>query len=354
MIGLGLGITQLSCRGFTAAQRVVNDGLRVLRSFGQDAHIWLPGVGQVNGLTAGNWIDSAGTVPAVIDNPVGKVTDSFGGIHATQSLTGSKPILRRGILNLTPRSNTFTDALWFYPAGAATFVGSTDPTGALNSYRSTPGTVGNAPINTSANNNRTYSDQTFANGTYTIALWVKTDAIDSAVALYLEDRLSDTVRGSGSTTTNSTWQLIVATGTTAGASAGVRILWASTQAVLLGGVGLFAGTLTAQQIIAAGGIPLTTTAPASSSQGPSWFDTSGSKSINATFPAGNESVTVIDALPTGQATATGQNVVGTYNVASASGTRTSGKIIVSPSSALSAPDLLALQKYANLLAGVSI
>lgn len=108
----------------------------------------------------------------------------------------------------------------------------------------------------------------------------------------------------------------------------------------------FVGTLTAAQILAFGGIPLTTTAPASTALGPWWWDTSGGKSIVATFPAGNESVTVIDSVSTGQVTTTAQNVVGAYSIS----TPTNGRIIVKGT--LTAPGLALLQALANKWAGL--
>jgi len=65
-----------------------------LQSLGANAHVWLPGVGTLNGLTAGNWLDSAGTTPATVDNPVGKVSDAIGSIAATQPTTANKPQLK--------------------------------------------------------------------------------------------------------------------------------------------------------------------------------------------------------------------------------------------------------------------
>ncbi len=42
------------------------------------------------------WQDSAGTVPAAVDSPVGKINDKSGnGNHATQATTARKPILRQ-------------------------------------------------------------------------------------------------------------------------------------------------------------------------------------------------------------------------------------------------------------------
>lgn len=50
-------------------------GLAVLRSFGADAHLYLPGVGYANGIDAGNWLDTSFASTAV-DQPVGLAMDA--------------------------------------------------------------------------------------------------------------------------------------------------------------------------------------------------------------------------------------------------------------------------------------
>jgi len=66
----------------------------VLRKFGTDAHAYLPGVGVVSGLIAGNYSDSARTTLTEVDAVVGGVTDAQGTIHAAQTTTANKPMLR--------------------------------------------------------------------------------------------------------------------------------------------------------------------------------------------------------------------------------------------------------------------
>jgi hypothetical protein len=56
--------------------------LNILRKYGSDAHAYIPGVGAISGLTAGNYLDSAGTQPGEVDQPVGLVLGATGGIHA--------------------------------------------------------------------------------------------------------------------------------------------------------------------------------------------------------------------------------------------------------------------------------
>lgn len=69
-LGLGLGLTKAG--GLTLTQRAIS----ILRRYGTDAHVYLPGVGVVSGLTAGNYIDTAGTQSASVNDPVGLVLDA--------------------------------------------------------------------------------------------------------------------------------------------------------------------------------------------------------------------------------------------------------------------------------------
>lgn len=68
--------------------------LKVLAKFGTDAHMWMPGIGYVNGVNASNFIDVAGTVSATNGSLIGNVSDVGGGnITVTQSLDMRKPTL---------------------------------------------------------------------------------------------------------------------------------------------------------------------------------------------------------------------------------------------------------------------
>ena len=79
----------------TLARRV----LAILARYGTNAHLYLPGVGTVNGITCGNWLDSAGTTSASVDNPVGLVLDEplaanlgANAAPSTSSTTGFTPV----------------------------------------------------------------------------------------------------------------------------------------------------------------------------------------------------------------------------------------------------------------------
>lgn len=67
-----------------------------MASYGASAHLWLPGVGRVNGIAVGNFLDSAGVTPAVLSDPIGRVNNcSKGAVVCTQSTAQFKPFLRQ-------------------------------------------------------------------------------------------------------------------------------------------------------------------------------------------------------------------------------------------------------------------
>jgi hypothetical protein len=53
------------------------------------AHLYRPGVGWLDNLRAGNYTDSAGTLPGVLDSPVGLTVDALGGLGNTVVVNGS-------------------------------------------------------------------------------------------------------------------------------------------------------------------------------------------------------------------------------------------------------------------------
>jgi len=90
-LGQALDIAGLSGVGGSGVAVVnpITEGLMVLRTFGTDSHIWIPGVGQLNGLTAGNYIDSAGTTLGAYDNPAGLGLDAMGGLGAVLAVSNT-------------------------------------------------------------------------------------------------------------------------------------------------------------------------------------------------------------------------------------------------------------------------
>ncbi len=70
--------------------------LQVLAAYGNDAWMWIPGVGTVNGIDAKNWLNSNYTTAVAVDQQVGSVTNSGSAstVHLTQATTGNRPFLR--------------------------------------------------------------------------------------------------------------------------------------------------------------------------------------------------------------------------------------------------------------------
>lgn len=188
------------------------------------------------------------------------------GIHATQPTTANKPILRRGIVNLLSYSNDLTNAAWTKTN--------------INNLGSVPAPDGS---NTASNLNfvfvnpitRLYQDTAFqsANGTrYTFAVWMRS-ATPCKISVGVQ-RSGPADPEQAEVDVTAMWQLFVFShsGVFTGTSAVRGVIFSYDTSfnknIEIWRPGLFQGTLTAQQIIAAGGIPLTTTAPASSSRGP--------------------------------------------------------------------------------------
>jgi hypothetical protein len=73
---IGLGASLRSPRNLSIGQKAVS----ILKKYGNDAHIYLPGIGTLSGLQAGNYLDSAGTTLGTVDNPVGLVLDAAGSV----------------------------------------------------------------------------------------------------------------------------------------------------------------------------------------------------------------------------------------------------------------------------------
>lgn len=62
---------------------IIQRAIAVLRRFGTDAHVWLPGVGSVNGMTAGNYLLSdTSTGLTTQDDKVGRGRDAMGSLGA--------------------------------------------------------------------------------------------------------------------------------------------------------------------------------------------------------------------------------------------------------------------------------
>ena len=202
---------------------------------------------------------------AVTINPGDVSFKEVTGIHATQGTPGFKPTLRKGIVNLLTYSQQVMPAFGGWNGSAV---------GTINSSQAPDGTMSASTVTTTSD--WIWKDVTGSVGTYTFAIWMRAaNGTSFQTGLFLNEMSSGTKRGQTLITVTDTWTLFVVSGTTS-TGAGMGRVEISNG---IGGVnppigtqfyraGLFAGTLTAAQILAAGGIPMTTTAPASSQAGP--------------------------------------------------------------------------------------
>lgn len=109
--------THLSRMGSVHRLGLVTRAIGILRKYGTDAHVYLPGVGTVSGLTAGNYLDSAGVTAASVDNPVGLSLD------ALQAMTMGSELVTNGT-NLVTTAGWTPTALSGAPASLSVSAGS--------------------------------------------------------------------------------------------------------------------------------------------------------------------------------------------------------------------------------------
>lgn len=378
----------IGCSPYNAEQTVITQAIAVLRRFGSDAHIYLPGVGMLNGLQAGNYLDSAGTTVGTVDQPVGLVLDAAGGlgvdvvvngdfsngftgwtaqqptvgsvavvggvlrilstdgsvaaafqniglvagktykvtfdlvittgtfalqngaqsttyithstsgpkevfitaidavltlkrqtgvcdftidnisvrevtgIAASQPTTSAKPILRRGAVNLLTYSGDFSNAAWV-KAGSVTVSGSTVSFPVVSQALSQTITM-STPVGTQA------TGLFLASGVGTILLGVARAGAGTYEQSTAEITLTATP------TLYAVTHTIINSGQTGFIPFVSRGTSGTATSVTLQAAALFAGTYTAAQIQSLGGIPLTSTAPASTALGPQYWSFDGS------------------------------------------------------------------------------
>ena len=468
---------RLSKMGSASKLGLIAKAIGILRKYGADAHVYLPGIGTVSGLTAGNYLDSAGTTAATVDNPVGLsldalqamtiggevcgdvnlstpaywtagagwtvagnkathvagstanlnpatnniltigkayavtlaidsisggavslpnltnsvpittpgtvtqigvatfsgfflqaaaatnvVTSSISikqipGIHATQATTANKPILRRGLLNQALNSKNITGAAWI-PANLAAIASNLlTPINSAVVHRvdQVITTVAGAVTLCFEVRPNGYTKFGFRENT-TSGAWATFDCSGAGALL-----------GSASVTATSislisagSYRVVVTfTASSAANTFATYVLDAAytnvaphsytytpdaVSGMYLDAFGLFQGTYTAQQIIDAGGIPLTTSAAASSATGKYWWQFDSTDSLTATYPAGYESATIINALTSGVTTTQGVNVVGSYSIGPS--VNTAGRIVLK--TAPTAEKLAVLQSFMGL------
>jgi len=271
--------THLSRMGSVHRLGLVQRTIGILRKYGTNAHVYLPGVGTISGITAGNYLDSAGTTAASVDNPVGLVVDPLGAVNATQSTTANKPILRRGLLNLIRYSDDQSNAAWTNVNLNVTPGQASSPYGTSDSALLAPTAVSGSHV--------LYQNNVTIARNVTMAFIAKAGVLQflspsnagAGVLTSTFDLVAGTSANGASTTSSMVslgggWWLGAMSFTAAYTAASFYINNSGSASIASfagNGVdglymylaGLFDGTYTAQQILDAGGIPLTTTSAAS-------------------------------------------------------------------------------------------
>jgi hypothetical protein len=192
------------------------------------------------------------------------------GIHATAS-GAARPTLRRGAVNLLTYSQDFANAAWVkgdLGASSWSFVaGVQDPFGGTSAF--TASLSGSRFF-------RQSSVPTIAGATYTQAVWIRSSASGGAANIRLTTN-NVTAWNTGYSTKvalSNSWQLLVTSGVVQTGNTLAHIMFGTADAtgtldascygnIDVYSASLFQGTLTAQQILNEGGIPLTTTTAAS-------------------------------------------------------------------------------------------
>lgn len=217
------------------------------------------------------------------------------GIHATQSTTANKPALRRGLYNLLTYSNDQTNGAWVSNTTWVTILGQviTDA-GTGDDFRSNNVAITSDALErtfammlkkTTGAANFKAIGLALTGGTIVYGITVvntNTGVISSySAAVGSTPTISDAgdywlvtrpVTNNSTGNTNANCRIYAAFNTD-GTTTKTQSTTGSTE---VGGAGLFQGTLTASQILAEGGIPLTTSAAASNqSAGRYWLDFDG-------------------------------------------------------------------------------
>jgi hypothetical protein len=249
-MSLSVGIS-----GLGPKDAIVQRALAILRRPGITANVYTAGLGAINALQAGNYSDSGLTTLAVVDGPVGGVVDGTGVINATQSTAGNRPTLRRGLLNLLTYSNALDNVAWV-AQGTASKSGQS--------------------LLMPAVGDKAYQISVSSAGTVTIAFVLSGTGTVSIHGFNATN--GDMGMQQVTLTATPTIYVITITPTVANSRVyfGRHNAGDTATTVAFGGAGLFQGTLTASQILAEGGIPLTTSAAASNpSAGRYWWGSDG-------------------------------------------------------------------------------
>jgi len=274
---IGIGIWRR--RNMSLGQQAMG----VLRKFGTNAHLYLPGVGMVDGVTAGNYLDSAGTTAATVDGLVGLVTDSLGAVNASQSTGANRPTERRGIVNNKTYSHDLSQAAGWTFTASSYATGKLDPNGGSSAFKIIESAT-NAQHYVTGGSVTVGTPSTFAavlkqdgRGWATLTSWTSYanfDLVNGVVGnTGVSTGLSIAAMGNGyflcvlNWTPVNTQGAVISVNSSNTSSFGPSYIGDGASGIDFYGCALFTGTLTAAQILAAGGIPLTTTTAASSTAG---------------------------------------------------------------------------------------
>lgn len=300
----------IGCSPNNAEQSVITQAIAVLRKYGSDAHVYLPGVGMLNGLQAGNYIDSAGTTQGTVDQPVGLVLDAAGGL-GVELIDNSVGAL--GSTYAIRCTSTAVGSGFYFVIGGGVFAAAVATPDPLVTFGKTYKVIldvsgvagGVVNLYLSSGQNGGLASTPFLTGN-TVGVFEAIVTPDIAT----RDCITALCGASGKSIT---FKVSVREVTGIHASQPTT----SNKCILRQTGGRYNWVFDATDL------------------------------LTATFPAGNESVTVIDALGTGQVTTTGVNVVGAYSMGPS--VTLYGRMVIK--GALSASELALLQSYANRLAG---
>lgn len=293
MFGLHIGQIGVIQR----AVSIYAQSLAQLRSRGDT--LWMPGVGIVNGLTPGNYVESIGPTVAAVDGLAGLAIDAQSTPQSALTLSAWVGVaMTLSVVSGWQRGTSTSNPAYIY----ASFPSITGTT-----YRIS------ARIRASAGTWR------FLIGTSSTGSQIYTGSANTDINIFVTAQSGTTYITARSLTM----------------TIGDYVEVTDVVVAPVPGIHLTQATTANKPFLRQTGAILR------------WeFDTTDT--LAATIPAGYESATVIDAAPTGQVTLTGQNIVGTYSIGPS--ITTHGRIVAR--NALTAPELALYQQLANKLAGL--
>jgi hypothetical protein len=288
------------------------------------AHLYRPGVGWLNNVRAGNYTDTAGKVPSVLDSPVGLTLDALG-VRGLELITNgdfdngtngwstyqATISVNNSEIQLTAAVDTNNNQA--FPVLENSIVIEQNKLYLVSvRMRSVNGSLPKVAFR-----DQNYADVLSLGGVDTGGVWVTyTGYLNSGITTFQETPLVFSLAG----------QTVIGVTTAFFDNMSVRKI-----------TGIHARqTTTSNEPV----LKLTNNKY-------NWlFDSTDTLGI--TLPSGYENATIIDATPTGQVTLQGQNVTGTYNIGPSLSTH--GRIILRDTP--TARQLALCQGLANRLAGL--